>query len=516
MDGAALAGAERRARERGQPAARGVRRCTGLRQIDLHDLVAGALAGVLDVHRDGGVLSRLELRGNDEVRVAERRVREAVAEGVERRLLDVAVGAAAHGVVLEGRQVLLRAVDGDGQPAAGADVAEEDLGDRRAALLARIPGVQDRGDVGRRPRDGDRAAGRQHEHDGLAGRDGRLEEALLCRRQAQARAIAARVLGGLALLALVTRREPEDRDDRVAALHDRLRLGELGARGAAARERRASRIGDLDARLARPRADALEQRHGARRLAVVVAEQHLAIVRRRPRRRRGGARPARAAARRRGSRAGRSIREPRRRASSRCSGASTADAGVAAHLTDSGGSNMPSRNRAANKARHGVVDGRIRDPAVRPAPRPAPGIRPTAHVRAGVQSERGRLLVAPGHVVTRGQIADGAAVADDVALEPPRVAQRLLQERRAGRTGLAVRPVVSGHDGRDAPLAHEGLELRQVRVGQVVRRDARVEAVAQRLGTAVRREVLGRRDGLQMMLVLALHAAHERHAPCAP
>ena len=77
----------------------------GRGEVELGDLVAGALAGVLYVGFDGEGVAGVEGGGGElEVGVGEGGVAEAVAEAVERFALEVAVGAVGHGVVFEGRE----------------------------------------------------------------------------------------------------------------------------------------------------------------------------------------------------------------------------------------------------------------------------------------------------------------------------------------------------------------------------------------------------------------------------
>ena len=97
-------------------------------------------------------------------------VAQPVAEGEERLAAEVAVGAPLHAIVLEGRQVVHRPVEGDRQPPAGVVVAEEHVGQRLAAGLARIPGLDDGRDVLGGPVDGQGAAVEQHQHQRLAQR----------------------------------------------------------------------------------------------------------------------------------------------------------------------------------------------------------------------------------------------------------------------------------------------------------------------------------------------------------
>ena len=117
-----------------------------------------------------------------------------------------------------------------------------------------------------------------------------------------------------------------------------------------------------------------------------------------------------------------------------------------------------------------------------------------------------------GELVILVQVVDAAAIADDVPVEAPLLAENLLQQRRARAARLAVGAVVGAHDRLDAGLAHGRLERVQVRLPQVALRDDGVELVPQRLGPGVHRVVLGARGHLEVLRVVALEALDERHA----
>ena len=275
---------------------------------------------------------------------------------------------------------------------------------------------------------------------------------------------------------------------------------------------RARRVADGDAAGARPRRG---RRPAASPGATGCRDSWRAGRARRPpsdRRPPGVGPMARAAARRRGSRAGRSS-APRPRAPAR-----------------GGRAIRSSRPRAATRARAradrtGPAGSAPRTGAPARDPGPLPVIRPRASatsrcwyaraaVEVGAGAQRGgrRLRRAGGQLVMLPDVVDGAAVADHVAEEAPPLAQRVLQQRRAGDAGLAVDRVVGRHHRGDAPAAHGGLEVRQVGVGEIVRADARVERVPVRFGTAVHGEVLRGGDGLPVVRVVALHAGDERDA----
>ena len=112
--------------------------------IELDDFCAVAVADVahgnLQVKVEGGQLEAvllLQYFAHDEGGVAE-----AVAE-VEEGIVEVTVGAALHAVVLVVGQLVGGAVEGDGELAAGVDIAEEDVGNGGATFLTGVPGLED-------------------------------------------------------------------------------------------------------------------------------------------------------------------------------------------------------------------------------------------------------------------------------------------------------------------------------------------------------------------------------------
>ena len=117
---------------------------SGMRHIELHDLVALAAADVLD--RDGD-LSRgpdIDAGRDGQCRVLEARVAQAMTEREERRALEEAIGAAIHGVVSEGGELLDGLVERDRHSSAGVHVSEEHVGERGASFFAGIPELDDR------------------------------------------------------------------------------------------------------------------------------------------------------------------------------------------------------------------------------------------------------------------------------------------------------------------------------------------------------------------------------------
>ena len=114
----------------------GARRVVRFADIELDHLGAVALAGVLDGELQHAVVHMA--RAEMEVGVAQ-----AIAEREERLAAEVAVGVALHIVILHLRQLGDGLVERHRQLAGRVEVAVKRLHDGRAALLARIPGLQD-------------------------------------------------------------------------------------------------------------------------------------------------------------------------------------------------------------------------------------------------------------------------------------------------------------------------------------------------------------------------------------
>ena len=133
-------------------------------------------------------------------------------------------------------------------------------------------------------------------------------------------------------------------------------------------------------------------------------------------------------------------------------------------------------------------------------------------VRSGLDGGHGRRANCRHEMVASQDVADGAAVADDVAGEVPLVAQAGLQQVRARASRDAVHGVVDAHDRGCLAFDDGGAECGQVGIDEVPLVDARVEAVSCRLRSAVHGVVLRRRHHLQVVRVGSLHPRHERHA----
>ena len=114
--------------------------------INLHGGTTSTPSNVLDRHLDfvcrliiiDTTLTRFDYWGSH----LELRVRQTVAEG-EQGIVEVTVGTTLHRVVLVVGQLRARLVERDGQLTTGVIVAEEYVGNGRAALLTRIPSLDD-------------------------------------------------------------------------------------------------------------------------------------------------------------------------------------------------------------------------------------------------------------------------------------------------------------------------------------------------------------------------------------
>jgi hypothetical protein len=81
--------------------------------------------------------------------------------------------------------------------------------------------------------------------------------------------------------------------------------------------------------------------------------------------------------------------------------------------------------------------------------------------------------------------------------------------------GLAVDPVVRAHERVRAAFADTHLEVRQIGLAEIALAHDGVERVSLRLGPAVNGEVLHRRDGLEVLRVVALKTTDELHRELA-
>ena len=167
-------------------------------EIDLDDLVALAGTGVGQVKGQRQAVAGHDPLGRElQVVVLEGRVTQAVTEIVQRTVrtgfppLRAEARAAVHlGIRLVGEIVgdlADRLREGHGKFAAGIVVAEQGHGNRRAAMGARVPGLQDGGGMLVHPVDAERPSVDQHDDERLAGPGDLLEQEVLAAGKFQAR-----------------------------------------------------------------------------------------------------------------------------------------------------------------------------------------------------------------------------------------------------------------------------------------------------------------------------------------
>src|SRR3984957_15234888 len=147
--------------------------------VDLSDGVARSFAGVGYLDGDFEISIRRDLRVAElKACETERRVAKSVTERIKRfgGKIPVTRGEAGGVFGLVGEIVIVierlladGAGPGDGQLAAGIDVAEQNIGDRVTANRAGIPGFQNCGNVFRSPANIEGPAVQQNEHERFSG-----------------------------------------------------------------------------------------------------------------------------------------------------------------------------------------------------------------------------------------------------------------------------------------------------------------------------------------------------------
>ncbi len=133
-------------------------------------------------------------------------------------------------------------------------------------------------------------------------------------------------------------------------------------------------------------------------------------------------------------------------------------------------------------------------------------------IGAGLHGGGGGVGHVRGVVVAGVDVGNGGAIAHDVAVEVPRIAEMVLQKHGVGASRRAVDGVVRAHDGLGVGFGDGGTEGGQVSIFQVVRRNLDIDAMAGGLGTAVHGVVFGRRNDAQVVGIVALHAGDEGYA----
>ena len=106
------------------------------------------------------------------------------------------------------------------------------------------------------------------------------------------------------------------------------------------------------------------------------------------------------------------------------------------------------------------------------------------------------------------EVVDGVAVGQHDGIVAPLVAQDVDKQTVAGATGLALETLVGAHHLAHVTFLDQCLERRQVGLPQVAVGRFHVHGVAQGFRTAVYGVVLGTGMGLEIMIVVALHAEY--------
>ena len=132
-------------------------------------------------------------------------------------------------------------------------------------------------------------------------------------------------------------------------------------------------------------------------------------------------------------------------------------------------------------------------------------------VEHGVDRCRQRILVCLMLAAVE-EVVDGIAVGEHDGIVAPLVAKDVDEQTVAGAAGLALEALVGAHHLAHICLLHQSLECRQVGLPQVTVRRLHVHRVAQGFGTAVYGVVLGAGVGLEITVVVALHAEYRLHA----
>src|SRR5262249_13029208 len=117
--------------------------------VHLHDLGSFALAGVADIHQGAGrAVASDALFGEPEIGERKSGIAQSEAERIERcHVVEQVAAAGRRLVVVDGGEVSGGPGDGHRKLAPGIEVAEKDVGNCVAGLLAKVPALEDRGYV---------------------------------------------------------------------------------------------------------------------------------------------------------------------------------------------------------------------------------------------------------------------------------------------------------------------------------------------------------------------------------
>ena len=130
-------------------------------------------------------------------------------------------------------------------------------------------------------------------------------------------------------------------------------------------------------------------------------------------------------------------------------------------------------------------------------------------VAACFHGERGGFLGRGHQLVRHPDVADRVTIGHHVAGESPALSQRLCQQERARRGGLSVHAIVGAHDGAHPAFADGRFKVGQIAVVKVLLGRLGIEAVSERLRSAVHRKVLGAGQGLGVARIVALESLDE-------
>ncbi len=249
---------------------------------------------------------------------------------------------------------------------------------------------------------------------------------------------------------------------------------------------RAPGVGDLDAPGLRRTAHPLEGRHRGGRPPVVVAQEELHVVGVGP----DDGQPMDALQRQQPVLVLEEHDGLPRRLAGQCPvcGESTTEVSTWAHGTSSGGSNIPSRNRARSSRADAVSTcASVTRPRCTASGR-LPVLRTAGEVRPRLEGASGRVRLVGDDVVAVEEVRERPAVGDHVSPEAPLSAEHVGEEEVAGARRVPVHAVVRAHDGVRAALGHGCLERGQVGLLEIAGGDHRVECVADRArGRSARR-----------------------------
>src|ERR1700674_6065157 len=193
----------------------------GMCKIKLHNFVAWDGTGVRHANGDcdGGVRGDLCL-AYFRVGIIEGGETQTEAERIERRLAEVAVSPAGHGVVAKRRELDDGLIKSYRQPASRVVFAGKNVSDGGAPFLTWIPGLEDGGGMFLSPIHGERASvGEDHDQGLSRGSDG-FQKLLLRPGKVEVQAISSEKTGiaGIAFLSLKLRSNADhsDHDIRLA------------------------------------------------------------------------------------------------------------------------------------------------------------------------------------------------------------------------------------------------------------------------------------------------------------